>query len=174
MTEQEMRLADYRRQVERLTAVVTKCRETAKGQMSNPPKRMAVWDAFSEILDAADSALAKAEPEPKPKSEPKPEPKPKLEEMVRIWDKWDLSFVARDGSTIFLRKWAEDFIAARPASAGRYEIRPVARRVTEVTVRLKGDGTDPLVGAGLAIYLRQGLLNWLGTVTRVEERDADD
>ena len=115
------------------------------------------------------------EPKSEPKSEPEPEPgpEPKPEEMVRIWDKWDLSFVARDGSTIFLRKWAEDFIAARPASAGRYEIRPVARRVTEVTVRLKGDGTDPLVGAGLAIYLRQGLLNWLGTVTRVEERDAD-
>ena len=164
MTEQEMRLADYRRQVERLTAVVTKCRETAKGQMSNPPKRMAVWDAFSEILDAADSALAKAEPEPKPKPEPEPGPEPKPEERVRIWDKWDLGFVARDGSTIFLRKWAEDFIAARPASAGRYELQPVARRKVIVTVQLDGPCDGLKVG--------DRVMRW-GVVTRVEERDAD-
>ena len=173
MTTLESRLADYRRQVEAKDAEIRALSAHEHALFESLGRCRRVIDVLLERLEPEPKLEPKSEPKSEPEPEPGPEPKP--EEMVRIWDKWDLSFVARDGSTIFLRKWAEDFIAARPASAGRYELQPVARRkVTEVTVRVKGNGTDPLVGAELAIYLEHGVQSWLGTVTRVEERDADD
>ena len=174
MTTLESRLADYRRQVEAKDAEIRALSAHEHALFESLGRCRRVIDVLLERLEPEPKLEPKSEPKSEPEPEPGPEPKP--EEMVRIWDNWDLRFVVGNVhlSAIFQRKSAEDWIAARPASAGRYEIRPVARRVTEVTVRLKGDGTDPLVGAGLAIYLRQGLLNWLGTVTRVEERDADD
>ena len=120
MTEQEMRLADYRRQVEAKDAEIR----------ALSAHEHALFESLRRCRRVIDVLLERLEPGPKPEPGPGPEPGP--------------------------------------------EPKPVARRVMEVTVRLKGNGTDPLVGAELAIYLEHGVQSWLGTVTRVEERDADE
>ena len=155
MTEHiELRLADYRRQVEALEAVALAVERLDQLQRDNSLySRGQIADAWIAVRGALDAAaLVRPEPEPKP------------EERVSIWDKWDLRFVVWDVSAVFQRKLAEDWIAARPASAGRYEIQPVARRKVIVTVKLDGPCDGLKVG--------DRVMRW-GVVTRVEERDAD-
>jgi hypothetical protein len=168
MTEQEMRLADYRRQVEAKDAEIR----------ALSAHEHALFESLRRCRRVIDVLLERLELEPKlePKSEPEPGPEPKPE-MVRIWDKFYKAWWRPNGKGYTsIRHEAGLYCLADAEGIVRrgtcdVELQPVARRKVIVTVEVE-DYCEPAIGSHVAFHFPMHPSKY-GVVVRVEVRDAD-